>query len=80
MPLSIVACEHMFSQVNLVQKSQRHRFTGVKAHMFGEGGHHASQNKNCTTFEPTKSMEDKMNQYIYAKLQDILSQYPLRRA
>ena len=78
LPVSNVACERIFSQVNLLKTNQRNRFTvpGVAAHLFAKDGLREGEEKNCTNFEPTKSMKNKMNQEIYTKVQDILVNFP----
>ena len=49
---------------------------GIKVHLFATDRRYENQEKNCTTFEQTKPMKDKMNQDIYVKVQENLLNSP----
>ena len=67
LPVSNVACERIFSKVNLLKVNQRNRFTvpGIAAHIFAKEGLCDGDDKNCTNFQPTKKMMDNMNKKFY---------------
>ena len=56
-PVANVACERIFSQVNLLKANQQNRFTvrGLAAHLFAKEGTREGDDHNCTNFEPTES-------------------------
>ena len=66
LPVSNVACERIFSKVNLLKTNQGNRFTvpRMAAHICAKEGLCDGDYRKCINFQPTNKMLDGMNKNI----------------